>query len=99
MPKLGLDLHALHRMIVINMLYLMAEHEGKLVLTPELIEQTRANKDLPAGQCKRVDEIAVAEKMEMPCELAFGMRSDATADLVEIFLQRTFLRRLSRAWR
>jgi hypothetical protein len=86
-------------MIVVNVLDLMPKHKGELVLAPELSKQTCANKDVAARQGERIDEIAVAEKMEMPKEFAFGMRGYVTADLVDILLQRTLFRGLGRACR
>jgi len=42
--QLGLNLHTFHRVIMINMLQLMAENKGQLILARHLIQKPLADK-------------------------------------------------------
>jgi hypothetical protein len=64
-----------------------------------LVEQTASDEDLAAGKGEGVDEIRVGEKMKMPGEFTFGMRSHMSSNHTNVLLQSAALRRLDRRFR
>ena len=84
--QLRLDLHALHGVIVVNVLDLVTEDESQFVFAVHLPEKAQANHYVSAWQREGVDQVRVGIEKKHEGNLAVRMGRYPRADLVHIVL-------------